>query len=544
MEHAPARAEGRARDLGILLLPPMGYEDTCAYRPLRVLADLLAEAGHVVLRLDWPSLGDSALGALDPDLMAVWSDVVRTAARSLRDRGLARVAGLGVRAGALVALASGDLDELILWGLPTGGGRGYVREERAFHRMAAKVFGEKPADAPALPPGAVEAGGFLLSESTVKAFEALDPLVLAPAGRWARVLLLERDGTMPSPPLVEALRATGARVTVDPAPGLGVLLEDSYQSELRPEAARAIRAWCGAGASEGPVAPPSGAPHLRLEGDVEERPWVLQGARGALTGILSFPAGGALPGAAWTLFLNAGGIRRSGPNRLWTHGARRLAREGRPALRMDVRDVGDSDGVNVPHGNLEEMYSEASVQDVVAAYDWLLAQGAGAVDVVGLCSGSFLGIQLAARRQVRRALLFNGLAYIWNDEARAEGMTGHIGASLLNGRRWRRLLTGRIDARALARAVVTKAWLSLRGIARRALGRGGVDEVAELFAHVARRGTRIQLVSSEGDPSLPYLEGHLPPGDRPPLAVLPGVDHTIRPVWAHAAVVRMMLEAP
>ncbi|HJV88834.1 MAG TPA: hypothetical protein VJ623_00905 [Holophagaceae bacterium] len=541
MEHAPAG--GRALDLGLVLLPPMGYEDTCAYRPLRSLADALAAAGHVVLRLDWPSLGDSGMGPLDPGLMTAWRQTVAEAASSLRARGLPRVAAIGVRAGALLALASAGLDELVLWGLPSAGGRGLVREERAFHRMAAKAFGDLPADAPALPAGAVEAGGFLLSEATVKAFEALDPAALARSGPWGRVLLLDRDGAPPPAALVDAFQAAGAVVTADPSPGLGALLENSYQSELRPEVAQAITAWCGLGATEGPVGPSLGNPTLALEGGVEERPWVLAGGRGELSGILSLPPGGVAPGTGWTLFLNAGGIRRSGPNRLWTQGARRLARAGRPSLRLDVRDVGDSDGVSVPHGDLEEMYSEASVLDVLAAYDWLMAQGAGSVDVVGLCSGSFLGIQLAARRQVRRALLFNGLAYVWNDEARAGGMTGHIGASLLNGRRWRRLLTGRIDARALARAVVSKAWLNLGAWVQKALGRSSVSEVAELFRRVAQRGTRIQLVSSAGDPSIAYLERHLPVGDRPPLVVIPGVDHTIRPVWAHERILRMVEDA-
>ena len=49
--------------------------------------------------------------------------------------------------------------------------------------------------------------------------------------------------------------------------------------------------------------------------------------------------------------------------------------------------------------------------------------------------------------------LFNGLAFVWDDDARASSMTSQIGRSLLDARRWRRLLTGRIDARALARSI-------------------------------------------------------------------------------------------
>lgn len=114
VETRPER--GPVDGTAVLLLPPLGYEETASYRPLRVLAEHLAGAGRLVQRLDWPGLGDSALDAGDPA------------------RGFERVVGVGVRAGGLLAAAAGGFDGLALWGVPPTGRR-YLREERAFQRL-------------------------------------------------------------------------------------------------------------------------------------------------------------------------------------------------------------------------------------------------------------------------------------------------------------------------------------------------------------------------------------------------------------------------
>lgn len=169
--------------------------------------------------------------------------------------------------------------------------------------------------------------------------------------------------------------------------------------------------------------------------------------------------------------------------------------------------------------------------------------GAAPVDVVGLCSGAFLGVQVAAVRDVRQATLFNGLVYVWDEDARASGMTGQIQASLLDGRRWGRLLGGQIDAVALARAIATRGRLRTRDTVRRLRGEPPPTPTALLLRTVCFRGTRVEVVASEGDPSIGYLQRQVPDGERPPIRVLPGVDHTIRPAWAHATVVDLITSA-
>jgi alpha/beta superfamily hydrolase len=537
VEHAPAGPT--ARHAAILVLPPLGYEDTSAYRPLRVLADTLAAKGYSVWRLDWPGLGDSAGEAETPNLFESMRAAVSEAVAALRARGHGRIIGVGVRGGALFALAEPGLDDLILWGLPASG-RAWVREERAFHRMAARAFGAAPAGATP-PAGALEAGGFGFSAETVLGIEGLDAVTLAARAGRGRVLLIPREGSTPAAALRSAFEASGAALTLSEAGGVGDLLEDPYRAALQPRVSEAILDWLPAEEGRLPLGPARWAPSITFDGQVRERPWIAAGGSGELSGILCEPAGGAGPGARWVIFYNAGGVRRSGPNRLWTRAARALARAGRPSLRIDVRDVGDSDGAHAPHKDLEAMYSEASIADALLAYDHAVAAGAGAVDVVGLCSGAFLGAQVAARRRVRRALLFNGLAFVWNEDAKASGMTAQIGRSLLDARRWRRLLSGRIDRVALVRSMAVKARMKAEASLTRLRGGEVESEVSQLFRLIHAQGTLTELVSSEGDPSIAYLERLVAAPLRPPLTVIPGVDHTIRPLWAHERVVALVL---
>lgn len=531
-------------DTAVLVLPPLGYEDTAAHRPLRTLARGLSRAGHRVVRLDWPGQGDSAGEALDDGLMEARLGAVRAVVEGLRGDGHGRVVGVGVRAGGLLAaaaIAAGTpLDGLVLWGVPRTGRR-YLRELTAFHRMAARYFGEAPPEAAAhgLPEGAVEAGGFVVGPSCAAALREVDLRDLGRAAGLEGLLWIPREGAIRADALLGSWREAGLAVAESDAGGVGDLLEDAYHAALSPQVAAAIAGWLGAGPRTVPWGGPLGEARLVLPGGPVEEPWELRGDDGVLRGVICHPAhaGGGRDSGEWTLFFNAGGIRRCGPNRLWTRAARELARHGVSSLRLDVRDVGESDGAEEPFADLEAMYSEDSVRDALAAYDALVEAGARAVDVVGLCSGAFMGVQVAARREVRRATLFNGLAFVWDDHARAGSMTSHIRGSLLDARRWRRLLTGRIDARALARASARKVRLEAGDRLARVRGRAPGDPVVRVLREVVDRGTKLQLVSSAGDPSIAYLRGHLDrdPGGwaGPPLKILQGLDHTIRPVWGH-----------
>jgi hypothetical protein len=464
---------------------------------------------------------------------------------------------IAVRGGCLYAGAASGAAALILWA-PPNTGKHYLREERAFQRMAARAFAPPPDDRPVLPVGAVEAGGFVHGPQVVAALEALAWSDMPADPSLGSVLILPREGAAAPPELLSCFEPS-VKIRVQAASGVADLLDDPYKSALSASVTTAILAFLdeplpqrdlatqaeiGTAARGAAAEVPPAGPVLSLSGGAE-RPWLHPGTSGELSGILCEPEEWRSD-ARWTLFFNAGGVRRSGPNRLWTRAARHLLASGRPSLRLDVRDVGDSDGSSVPHRDLEEMYAESSIEDAVAAYDAVRVLhrtrfgSDPLIDVVGLCSGAFLGVQVAARRDVARALLFNCLAYVWDDDARATGVTSQIARSLLDARRWGRLLTGRIAGRDVVTAVLRKARLTAEDWSARLRGGAPPSEVARLLREVALRGTSLHLVHSAGDPSIAYLERHVPEGERPRRTILAGVDHTIRPVWAHDAVVRLI----
>jgi pimeloyl-ACP methyl ester carboxylesterase len=219
----------------------MGYEDTCSYRPLRHLADALAQAGHVVLRLDWPGLGDSAGENALPQQISHCTQSIQAAIQQLKNRGFAQVAAIGLRIGGLLALSVPELDALALLLLPQRG-KAYLREERAFHKMAAQAFGPPPADAPVLPAQAVEAGGFVYAPEAVLALEALVAADLAAQSRCKRVLLVEAEGRNPATAVAQAFEQAGASVSVTQG-NFGNLFENAYIASMDPKVQQEILAW-------------------------------------------------------------------------------------------------------------------------------------------------------------------------------------------------------------------------------------------------------------------------------------------------------------
>ena len=284
------------RETAVLVLPPLGYEETCSYRGLRVLADQLALDGHVVQRLDWPGLGDAAGGAADPDLVPRQLAAVRALVEALRGRGFRRVVGLAVRAGGLLGLAAGCLDGLVLWGVPATGKR-YLREQKAFHRLAAKMFRDPPPGATGPPDGGQEAGGFWYGPETVAALRGLDAAGSIGAHPLQAALVIPADGMEPAPALRAALDAAGVAVEVCTEPGLGALLEDPYRATAPAGIGRAIGAWLGVWPGTVPGSSPDLAPELRLPGDVVEQLWTAEGGAGALVGVV--PASADHPHLHW-----------------------------------------------------------------------------------------------------------------------------------------------------------------------------------------------------------------------------------------------------
>ena len=132
---------GIAVDRGVVICAPLGYENVIYHRQLGILARRLAADGRPTLRFDWPGTGDSAGDDRRSGLVEGYIDAVGTAVRTLRDHTeVAEIDVIGLRIGATFAAAAaargGIAANLVLWA-PFTTGRAYVREMRAFQRLAA-----------------------------------------------------------------------------------------------------------------------------------------------------------------------------------------------------------------------------------------------------------------------------------------------------------------------------------------------------------------------------------------------------------------------
>jgi pimeloyl-ACP methyl ester carboxylesterase len=108
------------------------------------------------------------------------------------------------------------------------------------------------------------------------------------------------------------------------------------------------------------------------------------GKSATLTGVLTIPDGGSVPGRPGFILLNSGILHRVGSCRLHVRLARALADAGFTALRFDFSGIGDSE----PRKD-SLAFEESAPLEVREAMDYLTAKrGASRFVVGGLCSGA------------------------------------------------------------------------------------------------------------------------------------------------------------
>ena len=390
----------------MILCPPFGWEEVASYRPRRVWAQSLAQAGHTTLRISLPSTGDSGGSVDDPDRLAAWTAAIGGAATWLRrETGARRIVAVGMELGGMLAYRcaaeGGDIDDLVLWSV-SARGRSVVRQLRAFSRLETERFFEDLPQPPPLPDGELEAGGFRLSAQTVRDLEALDLSALAPANAGSRrVLMLERDGIAADARLRERLAELGAAVTTAPGDGYGEMTSHPQSAQPATAVFDRVAAWLRETAV---TATPASRPRTdaepeavtatdQMEGDDgswSETPVSFDGGGPTLSGILtqpSRPAGGSL----CAVLLDTGAVRRIGPSRLWVQTARRWAMRGIPTLRLDIEGIGDATGPAVAYPDDALFHRPELLDQVRSALDALELRGVGATFLLaGLCSGRIL----------------------------------------------------------------------------------------------------------------------------------------------------------
>lgn len=553
--HAPERS---STGVAVLLCPPFGWDEICSYRSRRDWACDLAGAGFPTLRVDFPGTGDSVGTPRDSGRLAAWTAAVGSAASRLRALASAdRVAAIGIGLGGLVVCnALGEdapIDEIVLWGTPARG-RVLVRELRAFASLEESALGainDKDLGPPPLPNGYVWAGGFVLTAETVRDLERLDVTALAlPAGRPQRALMLDRDGLSVDKRLTAHLEATGTSVTVAAGNGYGAMMAQPHQARAPLGVFAHVRTWL----QDGPLPDPALGTHARVRAAVElgeraemvelieedvtirETPLTVSHPRAELFGILTEPCEEA-PAPLTAVLLNAGAIRRIGPNRLWVETARRWAARGVRTLRLDLEGIGDAEGSHQRLTALAELYRQELVDQVCAALDTLERRGVGERFVlVGLCSGAYWSFHAALRdERVAAAFMLNPQALFWDESLEASRA---LRRGVMRTSSWRKLARGQVPLARL-RDLAWRAPITLprRALGRRAARRRGENELEQALDRLRDSDKMLRFVFSGNEPLYEELEleGYMARLARWPNAsveFIPGRVHTLRPLQA------------
>jgi len=544
MYHEPTAGPAAS---GVVVVPPWGWYDVASYRSRRDWAIALAELGHPVVRIDLPGSGDSGGGPGDPARVAAWVAAVDGAAAWLRaEAGVQRIAVLGLGLGGLVAAAAIDrgaaIDDLVLWATPSTG-RQLVRQERVFAGTQGARYSLTGEPEPRLlPDGWLEVNGFVLSAETIADLEALDLRALG----WAdlrRALLLETDGLPTDDGLAQRLTEAGVAVERRPGPGWAAMTVHPERADLPTEVMATVAAWLAVPVGERPTnaahdrRPPVAREAATIqvgETMVRESPVWVPSSAGQLFGLLAEPTTGTPRGPVGAVFLNAGAVRRIGPDRIWVETARRWAARGVPVLRVDLEGIGDSDGDSEPYRDVAAFYTNQDLADQVRAFtDVLLARGGGPrIALAGLCAGGFWAFTVADRDpRVSAAWLVNPAALVWHDDLVRQRNAGRL-RRLRERAWWRRLLRGQVR-RARIRAI---AGAALRG----PVGRQAAPDQGSMLARLRAREVDVLLAFSADEPLEAELRAgawYQDPDAWPNLhrARIPGRDHTLRPIVAQRA---------
>lgn len=521
-------------DRGILICAPLGYENVIYHRQLAILARRIAAKGTPTLRFDWPGCGDSIGDDLDRDLIPRSLAAIQTAVDTLRDRmGVEHVDIVGLRIGAtLAASAIGQTEHargLALWD-PFPSGKSYLRNLRAFERLARKSKAHVPDDS------YESAAGFRLSRETVTALESLD-LRQCDLGATRRVFLGYRDGST-APDVADGFAAQGHDVTTAELEGLREVALGWAERPVPVSSFQAIEDWLGLPDRESGVDFPvlaGGRERFRgvqLDNGVHEDP-VLLADGSPMLGLVSLPPAESAD-RSWVLFVPNRYARRIGPNGLYRRWARSWAQSGLPSFRVDVNGTGDAGG---PDGETDwDMYQPHCVDDVVRALDFVREEFDGdRAAVVGLCSGGYLGFHAALRDEmVKDVFLLNPQMLLWTDVETSVTMATKLRGRLVRPKSWLRLLRNPVGSLRFVLPVVRRVLVAdLRWRLKLRKDRPIDQWIRDSIRTLGERGCRLHFVFSEDDSGLGYLTRYLGPdmhglADQPNVSfhVIEGADHT------------------
>jgi len=505
---------GRNGRKAVLLLSPIGYEELCIRATWRVLAEMIAAAGHTCLRFDYPGTADAIDCVGEPDGISDWLAAARRCMAFLREYnpGVELVLigqGLGASLAAQLGAEAPDVAGAALMA-PVVKGRNYLRELQAWSRMVTERIGIGPDP---LDDSGYNVSGMSLASSRVAAIKAID-LTKATQPPAARVLLVERGQAPQGSAIANSLKTLGIDVTSIDYAGYEQILENPTPVEPQLGTLARIVAWvddlpqgpareAGRAVETLPPARPIVGPHY------EELP-VWFGPEQRLFGVLCQPRG--RKPSAIAILANSGRDYHIGWGRAGVEQARALAERGVASFRFDGSGIGDSPpSDNAP---AEVIYSDDHITDLIHAVDYAEKLDAGPIAIVGRCSGAYGAFQVAVQdRRIRTIVPINVMRYVWDPrESVADAIqsahrsASHSLALLFSKQSLRRLLSGNLRFKAPIVFFVKRLFKTIASRKSQASdGQPKIDLYGEghrRFQILASRDVRLALLAAEGDQSL------------------------------------------
>jgi alpha/beta superfamily hydrolase len=545
--HPPA---GRWSGTRVVLCAPLGYEGPFAHLALRELAHSLASGGAAVLRFDYAGYGDSAGSDETSDQVVHWIDSVNDAIDEVKRLAPSHgpVVLIGLRAGALLAAAAAssryDVTALGLWA-PCLSGKLFMREQRAFSRMAHLSAASR--EMPEAQWGATgfEANGYVFTDDTVAGLSKLDVRSMQ-LPSVTNVLLLDRDEAPVRNALPNAWRGSGVSLQEESIAGYAEFMEPPWIATHPERAIQTIDAWTRRLSTA--VAPPVSAKgstvstNAIVESEFVETPVWLDPAHRHF-GILTEPVD-RNSGHVMLLITSTFG-HRIGPNRMNVAAARHFASLGVATLRFDLSETGDSRAEEFAPA--KSPYDVSAVVDVERAYDFLKSRGYQNVAIGGICAGAFLAwyagraIQGVSQLLLVNPQCFRPIRYELRDHQEY----------LQKPVPWQELWQRERNPLRLARALAARAWtagrVGLEHIAARLPSVLFPSGLAAQLGKIGARGAKLSVIFSSDDPGIKEMHRMLGPHLRRyqeqgylDTAYIEGADHSFTPRWAVNALVDQM----
>jgi dienelactone hydrolase len=504
-------------DVGVVIVPPVGYEYWSSHRTLRTLAERLAQNGCLALRFDFDGTGDSAGNQWDPARLEAWQRNIGQAADALRGWGATRLVVIGLRIGGTLALTQGaavGADAVVAWA-PVARGSRYVRELQLLSLAVPETPGVPERS------GVVQAGT-VFSVETLAGLGAIDVRAL-PDRPATKVLIVDRSDKPPSDAVLDRLRALGVEPDHLVRAGTELFLDRPTEYATVPEdIVDDITGWVGSSeaVAETPDAPPRRTTAaLAWQGEVVEEEVVEIGRLG-LVGILTRPSSGISRGTV--VWLNSGSEHHVGPGLAWVEYARTLALSGCTSLRVDFSGWGESPDLGHAPGRPYDQHGVAEVGEIV---DALRALGHSAIILAGLCAGAWIALRAALDVDVEGVLALNPQLY-WQPGDPVE-------ANIDTETHVRRLSEIRRHKRLASLGV----WSFLDVL-------GARPPAARWLGALARRQTPILAVFAEGDDGLQYIQDRTAQAWRRASApglmqvtTVAGIDHPMHRHWQRPSMV-------